>query len=83
MKPHYHTAEYFLEDLPAIEMKQIKVKINKPVYLGMSILNISKTPLYELWYDYIQLNYQNNAKPCHMENFVKMLYGYRQFYYSY
>ena len=35
-------------------MKKIKVKINKPVYLGLSILQISKILMYEFWYDYIK-----------------------------
>ena len=52
-EPNYHTAKYFSEDLLAIEMKKIKVKMNKSTYLGMSILDISKTLVYEFWYDYI------------------------------
>ena len=49
------------------EMKKIKVKMNKPVYLGLSILEISKTLIYEFWHDYIKLKYQNNAKLCCMD----------------
>ena len=52
-EPNYYTAKYFSEDLLAIEMKKIKVKMNKPIYLGMSILDISKTLVYEFRYDYI------------------------------
>ena len=37
-KPNYHTTKCFSEDLLAIEMNKIKVKMNKPVYLGLSIL---------------------------------------------
>ena len=63
-----HTTKYFSEDLLAIEMKKIKVKMNKPVYLGMSILDNSKTLMYEFWYDYI--------KPS-IKTMQNMLYGYR------
>ena len=40
---NYHTSKWFSENLLAIQMKKTKVKMNKPVYLGMLILNISKT----------------------------------------
>ena len=40
----------------AIEMKKTKVKMNKLVYLGMSVLDISKK-MYEFWYDYIKPKY--------------------------
>ena len=46
-EPNYHTVKCFSENLMAIEMKKTKVKMNKPIYLGMSILNISKTFMYE------------------------------------
>ena len=42
-EPNYHTTKWFSEKLSAIEMKKTKVKMNKPVYLGLSILEISKT----------------------------------------
>ena len=45
----------------AIEMKKIEVKINKPIYLSMSILDISKTLMYEFWYVYIKLKCQWNC----------------------
>ena len=50
-EPNYHTIKCFSENLMAIEMKTTKVKMNKPIYLGMSILDISKTLMYEFWYD--------------------------------
>ena len=61
-EPNYHTTKWFSENLSAIEMKKIKVKINKPVYLGLSVLDISKTLMYEFWYDYTKPMYQDNAK---------------------
>ena len=56
-------------------MRKIKVKMNKPVYLGMSVLDISKTLVYEFWYDYIKPKYQDNAKLCYMdtESFVILI----------
>ena len=48
-------------------MKKIKAKMNKPVYLGLSILEISKTLTYEFLYDYVKPKYQNNAKLCYMD----------------
>ena len=52
-EPNYHKTKYFPEKLLAMEMKKIKTKIKKPVYLGLSILEISKTLMYEFSYDYI------------------------------
>ena len=48
-------------------MKKIKVKMNKLIYLGMSILDISKTLMYDFWYDYIKPKYQDNVKLCCMD----------------
>ena len=47
-------------------MKKIKVKMNKPVYLGLSILEIIKTLMYEFWYNYLKPKYQHSVKLCHM-----------------
>ena len=66
-EPDYHTTKRFSENLLAVEMKKIKVKMNKPVYLGMSILGISKTLVYKVWYDYIKLKYEDRGKPCYMD----------------
>ena len=46
-EPNYHTAKYFSENLLAIKMRKTKIKMNKPVYLGQAILDISKTLMYE------------------------------------
>ena len=48
-------------------MKKTKVKMNKPVYLGMSILDINKTHMYEYWYEYITPKYQEKTKLCYMD----------------
>ena len=42
-EPNYHNTKYFSENLLAIEMKKTRVVLNKPIYLGQTILDISKT----------------------------------------
>ena len=71
-EPNYHTSKHFSENLLAMEMKKTKVNMNKPRYLGMSILGIGKTLMYNFWYDCIQLKYQKNLKLCYIdtESFV-------------
>ena len=66
-EPNYHTPKYFSESLTTIEMKKTKVKMNKPIYLGMSILDVTKTLMYKFWYDYIKPKYQDIAKLCYMD----------------
>ena len=53
-EPNYHTTKRFSENLLAIKMKKTKINMNKLVYLGMSILDISKMLMYKCWYDYFK-----------------------------
>ena len=64
-EPNYHTINLISEDLLIIEMK--KSKMNKPIYLGLSILEISKILMYEFWYDYMKPKYDNNVKLCYVD----------------
>ena len=61
-EPNYHTMNYISKDLSIIEMK-----MSKPIYLGLSILDISKILMYEFWYDYIKPKYGNDVKLCYMD----------------
>ena len=64
-EPNYHTINLISEDLSIIEMKKTKVKMNKPIYLGLSILEISTILMYEFWYDYMKPKYNDNVKLCY------------------
>ena len=64
-EPNYHTIKRFSENLSAIEMKKTKVKMNKPVYLG--ILDISKTFMYKFWYKYTKPKYGDRVKLCYTD----------------
>ena len=66
-EPNYHTINYISEDLSITEMNKTKVKMNKPIYLGLSILEISKILMYEFWYDYMKPKYNDNVKSCYMD----------------
>ena len=66
-EPNYHTINLISEDLSIIEMKKTKVKMNKPIYLGLSILEISKILMYEFCYDYMKPKYNNDVKLCYMD----------------
>ena len=50
-----------------MEMNKVEVKIKKPIYLGQAILDISKTLMYEFWYDYIKPKYSDNVRLCYMD----------------
>ena len=69
---NYHTMKLISENLSIIEMKKVKVKMNKPIYLGLSILvstvlEISKIIIYELWYDYMNRKYGDMVKLCYTD----------------
>ena len=61
-EPNYHTMKLIDDNLAIIEMKKVKVKMNKPIYLGLSILD-----MYEFWYDFMKSKYGNRAKLCYMD----------------
>ena len=66
-EPNYHTINLISEGLSIIEMKKTKVKMNKPIYLGLSILEISKTLMYKFWYGYMKTKYNDHVKLCYMD----------------
>ena len=49
-EPNYQAIKCFSENLVAIEMRKTKIKMNNPIYVGMTTLDISKT-MYEFWYE--------------------------------
>ena len=61
-KPNFNHCNIFSEDLVAIHMKKTRLVFNKPVYLGMCILDLSKTLMYDFHYNYIRQKYGDKAK---------------------
>ena len=73
---NYHTTKQFSENLIAMAMKRARVKMNKPLYLGMLVLDISKTLMCEFWYDHVKHKYNDKVKLCYMDtdSFVINIY---------
>jgi hypothetical protein len=61
-KHNFKSVTIFSENLVAVHMRRTSVRLKKPTYLGMSILDISKTLMYDFHYNYIKPKYGNNAK---------------------
>ena len=66
-EPNYHSTKYISNNLLIMEMKKVEVKMNKLIYLGQAILDISKTLMYEFCYGYIKPKYVNKASLCYMD----------------
>ena len=60
-EPNCHTTKFFIEHLLAIEMKNVEILTNMPVYLGLSILELSKILMYEFWYYYVKPKYSEKT----------------------
>ncbi|XP_074037614.1 uncharacterized protein [Leptinotarsa decemlineata] len=60
-RPNFKTLSIFSEDFVAIHMGKVKINYNKPLYLGFSILDLSKTVMYEFFYKFIKKHYGSNA----------------------
>ena len=65
-EPNFHTTKLFTENLLATEMRKTQILMNKPVYSGLSILDLSKTVMHEFWYEYVKPKYNENDKLCYM-----------------
>ena len=67
MKPNFKSGTLLGPDLMGCKMGKVKVVMNKPVYLGQAILDLSKLIMYEFHYDYMQLKYGDRLKLCYMD----------------
>ena len=61
-KPNFHSRSVFAENLIAVKMRKLKVKFDKPIYVDMCILDISKVCLYEFYHEYMSLMYRDKCK---------------------
>ena len=73
-EPNYHSTKNISKDLLVMEMKKTEVRMNKPIYLGQAILDLSKTLMYEFWYDYIKPKLSDKVRLCHMDTDSFVMY---------
>ena len=66
-EPKYETTKFSKENLLARKMRKTQILINKLVYLGLPILNLSKTVIYKFWYDYVKPKYDENEKLSYID----------------
>ena len=74
-EPNYHVTKHTSESLLIMEIKKRELYMNKPIYLGQAVLDISKTLMHEFWYDYIKPMYGDDVKLCYTDtdSFVRMI----------
>ena len=72
-EPNFHNTKLFTEKILAIEMKNTEILMNKPVYLGLLILELSKILTCDFWYNYVKPKYGEKAKLCYMDTDIKTI----------
>ena len=65
MKPNFKDGHPFFKHLFVVEMRKTEIKMNKPVYLGQAILDLSKTLMYEFYYNYMRPKYGSKVNLCY------------------
>ncbi|XP_057291139.1 uncharacterized protein LOC130613782 [Hydractinia symbiolongicarpus] len=67
MKPNFKGGSRFSKNLLGVEMGKTEVKMNKPIYIGQAILDMSNLIMYEFHYDYMQPKYGSKLQLCYMD----------------
>ena len=66
-EPIYHSTKCISKHLLVMEMKKTEVKMNKPIYLGQTVLDLRKTLMFEFWYDYLKPMYGDKIRLCYTD----------------
>lgn len=66
-KPNFHSCTIFNEKLVAIEMQKLEVILDKPIYIGFSVLDLSKITLYEFHYNFMKKEFDKNCKLMYVD----------------
>ena len=74
--PNYQSTKCISKDLLIMEMKKTEVKINKPIYLGQAVLDVSKTLMFEFWFDYLKPMYGDKIRLCYTDTDILLFIHY-------
>ena len=66
-EPNYHSTKCISKHLLGMEMIKTEVKIDKPMYLGQAVLHLSKTLMFEFWYNYLKPMYGDKIRLCYTD----------------
>ena len=66
-EPNYHCTKNISKHLLVMEMKKTEVRMNKPIYIGQAVLDLSKTLMFEFWYDYLKAMYGDKIRLCYTD----------------
>ena len=66
-EPSYHSTKCISKHLLVMEMKKTEVKINNPIYLGQAVLDLSKTLMFDFWYDNLKPMYGDKTRLCYTD----------------
>ena len=66
-EPKHDSTKCISKNLLVMEMKKTEVKMNKPIYIGQAILDLSKTLMYEFWHDYLKPMYGDKIRLCYID----------------
>ena len=72
--PNYYTTKQFSENFLAMEMKKTKIKMNVSIYTGFTILEVSKTVMWKIFYDYLKPKYGDKRKLGYTDTVSFILY---------
>ena len=73
-KPSYHSTKFLKEHVLAIDMRKTQIPMNKPLYLGLRLLELCVNVMYHLWYDCLKPKYGEKAKICYMDTDSFIIY---------
>ena len=73
-QPNYHSTKCISKHLLVMEMKKTEVNTNKPIYLEQAVLDLSKTFMFEFWYDYLKPMYGDKIRFCYTDTDSSIMY---------